>query len=109
IDDLVDARVSNELIQFYRALVSETKGKTEKTLQGAKQGEPDLLPGTVSRLNAFVPERIAHIQHLERELLAQAEARHKKEVEELVRLWAFGEDYRGLSKVASDPPRGCYN
>ncbi|PYJ29703.1 MAG: hypothetical protein DME90_04590 [Verrucomicrobia bacterium] len=83
IDDLVDARVSNELIQFYRALVSETKGKTEKTLQGAKQGEPDLLPGTVSRLNAFVPERIAHIQHLERELLAQAEARHKKEVEEL--------------------------
>ena len=83
IDDLIDARVSGEVIQFYRALISEAKGKIGKTSQGAKQEEPDLLPGEVSRLNAFVPERIAQIQHLERELLAQAEARHKREVEEL--------------------------
>jgi len=83
IDDLIDARVSSELIQFYRALVSEANGKTGKTSQGAKQGELDLLPGAVSRLNTSVPERIAHILHLERELLAQAEARHKKEVEKL--------------------------
>lgn len=83
IDDLIDARVCGELIQFYRSLISEAKGKTGRTSQGAKQGEPDLLPGAVSQLNSLVPERIAHIQHLERELLAQAEARHKKEVEEL--------------------------
>jgi GT2 family glycosyltransferase/glycosyltransferase involved in cell wall biosynthesis len=68
IDDLIDARVSGEVIQFYRALISEAKGKTGKTSQGTKQGEPHLLPGAVSRLDSFVPERIAHIQHLEREL-----------------------------------------
>lgn len=83
IDDLIDARVSGEVIQFYRALISEAKGKIGKTSQGAKQEEPDSLPGKVSRLNASIPERIAQIQHLERELLAQAEARHKREVEEL--------------------------
>jgi len=68
IDDLIDARVSGEVIQFYRALISEAKGKTGKTSQGTKQGETHLLPGAVSRLDSFVPERIAHIQHLEREL-----------------------------------------
>src|SRR5205814_8336610 len=83
IDGLIDARVCSGLIQFYRALVSEAKGKKGKTLQGAKHGEPDWPAGAVSRLDASVPERIAQIQHLERELLAQAEARHKREVEEL--------------------------
>src|SRR5439155_21869097 len=80
---LIDARVSGEVIQFYRALISEAKGKTRSTSRGAKQGEPDLPAGAITRLNAAVPETIAQIQHLERELLAQAEARHKREVEEL--------------------------
>ena len=51
--------------------------------QSTKPDEADLLPGSVSRLNAFVPERIAQIEHLYHELLAQAEARHKAQVEEL--------------------------
>ena len=45
--------------------------------QTAKSNEADLLPGSVSRLNAFVPERMAQIENLYHELLAQAEARHK--------------------------------
>jgi GT2 family glycosyltransferase/glycosyltransferase involved in cell wall biosynthesis len=68
IDDLIDARVSDEVIQFYRALISEAKGKIGKTSQGAKQEEPDLLPGTVSQLDASVPERIVRIEHLEHEI-----------------------------------------
>src|SRR5439155_12618345 len=43
----------------------------------------DLLPGSVSRLHTFVPERIAQIEELYRELLEQAETRHKAQVEEL--------------------------
>ena len=68
IDDLIDARVSGEVIQFYRALISEAKGKIGKTSQGAKQEERDLLPGTVSKLDASVPERIVRIEHLEHEI-----------------------------------------
>ena len=95
IDQMIDARVSAEVIELYRALlaeidrgvgVSKSKGNKEKIAaasQTAKREEPDLLPGTVSRLNASVPERIAQIEHLERELLAQAEARHKIEIERL--------------------------
>jgi len=94
IDQMIDARVSAEVIDLYRALTTEAdhraspsarrnKGKIADTSQPAKLGEADLLPGAVSRLNAFVPEKIAQIQHLERELLAQAEARHKTEVERL--------------------------
>jgi GT2 family glycosyltransferase/glycosyltransferase involved in cell wall biosynthesis len=94
IDQMIDARVSAEVIELYRALIAEAdhraspsarrnKGKIADTSQAAKLGEADLLPGAVSRLNAFVPEKIAQIQHLERELLAQAEARHKTEVEQL--------------------------
>src|SRR5207247_8529423 len=49
----------------------------------AKSYEAELLSGSVSRVNAFVPERIAQIEHLYRELLEQAEARHKEQVEEL--------------------------
>jgi GT2 family glycosyltransferase/glycosyltransferase involved in cell wall biosynthesis len=56
-----------------------------KTLsrRSATSNEADLLPGSVSRLNAFVPETIAQIQHLQRELLAQTEARHRAEIEKL--------------------------
>ena len=68
VDDLADARVSTELIEFYRALVSEAKGKIGKTSRGAKQEEPNLLPGAVSRLNTSVPERIVWIEHLEDEI-----------------------------------------
>ena len=42
-----------------------------------------MLPGSVSRLHTFVPERIAKIEELYRELLEQAETRHKAQVEEL--------------------------
>ena len=68
IDDLMEARVSGEVIQFYRALISEAKGKVGRTSQGANQEEPDLLPGSVSQLDASVPERIVRIEHLEHEI-----------------------------------------
>jgi GT2 family glycosyltransferase/glycosyltransferase involved in cell wall biosynthesis len=68
IDDLIDARVSDEVIQFYRALISEAKGKTGRTSQAVKQEEPDLLPGSVTQLDACVPDRIVRIEHLEREI-----------------------------------------
>jgi GT2 family glycosyltransferase/glycosyltransferase involved in cell wall biosynthesis len=94
IDQLIDARVSAEVIELYRALVAEAgqvvrasarkenKGRITKAPQTAKSGETDLLPGAVSRLNAFVPEDNAEIQQL-RERLAQTEARHKAEMEEI--------------------------
>jgi GT2 family glycosyltransferase len=95
IDQLIDARVSAEIIELYRALSAEAgqggkaltrkgyKGKITKAPQITKRRDSDLLPGSVSRLNAFVPERIAHIEHLYRELVAQVEARHKTEMEKL--------------------------
>jgi GT2 family glycosyltransferase/glycosyltransferase involved in cell wall biosynthesis len=89
IDQLIDARVSAEVIKLYRALIAEaSRARSNKEAlslaqEAGKPDEPVLLPGSVSRLDAFVPERIAQIQHLERELLAQTEARHKKEIEEL--------------------------
>jgi GT2 family glycosyltransferase len=95
IDDLIDARVASEVIELYGALLAEASlNKASKELmtkaspgpekfQRTRSHAADLLPGSVSRLNTLIPERIAHIQHLERELLAQAEARHKREVEEL--------------------------
>ena len=95
IDQMIDARVSAEVIELYRALIAEAdrgispsakkgnKAKITKIPRTAKSGEADLLPGSVSRLNASVPEKIARIEHLEREILAQAEARHKAEIERL--------------------------
>ncbi len=68
IDDLVEARVSSEVIEFYRALINEANGKIGRNLQAAKQDEPDLLPGAVSQLDAFVPERVVRIEHLEYEI-----------------------------------------
>ena len=50
---------------------------------GQQFAKPDLLPGAVSRFNAFVPESIAQIEHLFQDLLSQAEARHKTQIEEL--------------------------
>jgi GT2 family glycosyltransferase/glycosyltransferase involved in cell wall biosynthesis len=94
IDQLIDARVSAEVIELYRALIAEAgqgtsasarkgnKGRIAKGPQTAKAGEADLLPGAVSRLNAIVPEHWAEIEQL-RERLAQTEARHKAEIEKL--------------------------
>src|SRR5207249_1928963 len=65
LDQLIDAGVSAEVIELYRALIAEAgqaasasarkrnKGKIAKALQTAKSAETDLLPGAVSRLNAF--------------------------------------------------------
>src|SRR5207244_11812209 len=89
LEHLIDARIAPEVIELYRALISEAwapernKGKVAKSPETGSADEADLLPGSVSRLNACVPERIAQIEHLYQELLAQAEARHKSQVEEL--------------------------
>ena len=89
IDAVIDAGASAEIIELYRALIAEAsardKSQTAKApfTRSAKSDEVELLPGSVSRVNGFVPERIAQIEHLYRELLEQAEARHKEQVEEL--------------------------
>jgi len=88
IDQLVDAGVSGEVIELYRALIAETsprrrKSSVSKSGRRAKSDEIDLLPGAVSRLDSFIPDRFAQIEHLYGELLAQTEARHKAEMEKL--------------------------
>src|SRR6266511_2167538 len=88
IDQLVDAGVSGEVIELYRALVAETsprrrKATVAKSGRRAKSHETDLLPGAVSRVDSFVPDRFAQIEDLYGELLAQTEARHKAEMEKL--------------------------
>src|SRR6266545_4084907 len=89
VEHLIDARVAPEVIELYRVLIADAsatardKEQHATRRQPAKSEEVDLLPGSVTRLNAFVPERIGQIEHLYAELLAQAEARHKTDVEEL--------------------------
>lgn len=88
IDQLIDAGVSGEVIELYRALVSETsprsgKPSVAKSGRRAKSHDTDLLPGAISRLDSSVPDRFAQIEHLYGELLAQTEARHKAEMEKL--------------------------
>ena len=88
IAQLVDAGVSAEVIELYRALVAEAsptrkKRSVAKSGRGAKSPEIDLLPGAVSRVDSFVPDRFAQIEHLYGQLLAQTEARHKAEMEKL--------------------------
>src|SRR3984893_1664706 len=93
IDQLIDARVSPELIELYSALIAEVdrgarthaEERTDEQMANHWPGsclsdltETELLPGAVSRLNASVPERIARVQHLERELL-QFSLQHEKE------------------------------
>src|SRR5436190_15658023 len=97
IDQLVDARVSGEVIELYRALVAETsprrrKSSVSKSGRRAKSDETDLLPGAVSRLDSFIPDRFAQIEHLYGELLAQTEARHKAEMEKLSAHLAHSEE-----------------
>ncbi len=88
IAQLVDAGVSEEVIELYRALIAEAsptrrKASAAKSRRVAKSQEIDLLPGAVSRVDSFVPDRFAQIEHLYGELLAQTEARHKSEIEKL--------------------------
>ena len=87
IDDLIDAGVSDEVIELYRYLIAEaspSKTRVAKATSGRDtSSEPDLLPGSVSRVNTFVPERLAQIERLYSELLAQADARHRGEIERL--------------------------
>src|SRR5262245_44670193 len=88
IDQLIDARVSGEVIDLYRALIAETsargrKASAAKSSEGVKSTESGLLPGSVSRLDAAIPDRFVQIEHLYGELLAQTEERHTREVEKL--------------------------
>ena len=92
IDQLIDAGVSPDVIELYRALIAEASAKKSKKARmatapfGSRRTKPqaaDLLPGSISRVNALVPERFAQIEHLYGELLEQTEARHKAEIEKL--------------------------
>jgi GT2 family glycosyltransferase len=91
VDHLIDARVSAKIIELYRTLIAEASPRTRTQAQshstssrheGTSQ-ESDLVPGSVSRLNALVPERQAQIEQLYGELLAQTEGRHRAEIEKL--------------------------
>src|SRR5262249_51300242 len=84
IDQLVDARVSEEVIELYRALINEAdrgaspspkkrnKRKTPAVKRTGKLGEAYLLPGAVSLINTSVPERenvrFVQIENLEHEI-----------------------------------------
>ncbi len=96
IDQLVDAGVSGEVVELYRALIAQASPTTRKSMatsaDGAKSNETDLLPGAVSRLDSFVPDRFAQIEHLYGELLTQTEARHKAEMEKLSAHLAHSEE-----------------
>jgi GT2 family glycosyltransferase len=97
IDQLLDAGVSGEVVELYRALVAQASSATRrasvaKSIVSAKASETDLIPGAVSRLDSFVPDRLAQIEHLYGELLAQTEARHKAEMEKLSAHVAHTED-----------------
>jgi GT2 family glycosyltransferase/glycosyltransferase involved in cell wall biosynthesis len=88
IDQLIDARVPEEVIELYRALITEASARKRnapvaRSGRQAKLDHDELLPGAVSRLNVFVPDRMAQIEQLYSELLEQTEARHKIEVEKL--------------------------
>ena len=97
IDQLIDAGVSGEVVELYRALIAQSSPMRRttsvgKSATGAKSHETDLLPGAVSRLDSFVPDRFAQIEHLYGELLAQTEARHKAEMEKLSAHLAHSEE-----------------
>ena len=82
IEQLIDARVSGNVIDLYRALLAEAgSGRANKNYVAKISSSADkLLPGSISRLNTFVPEKIAKVERLYGELLAQAEARHEREI-----------------------------
>jgi GT2 family glycosyltransferase len=97
IDQLVDAGVSGKVVELYRALIAQgsptrRKASVAKSAPGAKSDETDLLPGAVSRLDSFVPDRFAQIEQLYGELLAQTQARHKAEMDKLSAHLAHSEE-----------------
>jgi GT2 family glycosyltransferase/glycosyltransferase involved in cell wall biosynthesis len=88
IDQLLDAGVSGEVVELYRGLIAQAsspgrKTSVAKSASDAKAMDSDLIPGAVSRLDSFVPDRLAQVEHLYSELLEQTEARHKAEMEKL--------------------------
>lgn len=60
IDQLIDARAPTELVDLYRHLTSQAQRAGAKFVVRhsgkRKSPSPDLLPGSVSRLNASIPE-----------------------------------------------------
>ena len=100
IDQLIDARVSEKVIELYRDLVAEAtqgtgaaarernKTKIAKPSETTKEREVALLPGAVTRLNAFVPER----ETVRRELAL----RRGSEVEHLARIENLERENRQL-------------
>ena len=100
IDQLIDARVSEKVIELYRDLVAEAtqgtgaaaternKTKIAKPWETTKEREAALLPGAVTRLNAFVPER----ETVRRELAL----RRGSEVEHLARIENLERENRQL-------------
>ena len=97
IDQLIDAGLSREVVELYRALIAQAsptrrKRSVAKSAPGEKSHETDLLPGAVSRLDSFLPDRFAQLEHLYSELLAQTEARHKAEMEKLSAHLAHNEE-----------------
>jgi GT2 family glycosyltransferase/glycosyltransferase involved in cell wall biosynthesis len=95
IDQLIDARVSEKVIELYRDLVAEAtqgtgaaaternKTKIAKPSETTKAREVALLPGAVTRLNVFVPER----ETVRRELALRrgSEVEHLSRIENLER------------------------
>src|SRR5438132_1605378 len=107
IDDLIDAGVSDEVIELYRSLIAEaspTKTRVAKaTSRRDTSSEPDLLPGSVSLVSTFVPERLSQIMHLYGELLAQSDGRHRVEIEKLkAQIEEISAHYTGEVKQLQD-------
>ncbi len=97
IDQMIDAGVSREVVELYRALIAQAsstreKGSVAKSISATKPHDRDLLPGAVSRLDPFIPDRFAQLENLYSELLAQTEARHKAEMEKISAHLAHSEE-----------------
>jgi GT2 family glycosyltransferase/glycosyltransferase involved in cell wall biosynthesis len=94
-EQLIDARVSAEVVDLYRTLMAEAdrgvraglastdssaskgnKAKGRVAPQDPKSGQSDLLPGAISRLNTAVPAG---------EMVRRVEAAHRTEIENLHR------------------------
>ena len=94
VEHLIDARVAPEVIDVYRALIAEASptgrstGTTDDGPAGCEIQRADLLPGSVSRLNAFVPERMAQIEEsLPRAPCASGSAGTRRKSRNSVSIW----------------------
>ena len=70
----------------------QLQGSVAKSMSATEPHERDLLPGAVSRLDPFIPDRFAQLENLYSELLAQTEARHKAEMEKISAHLAHSEE-----------------